>query len=608
MPAELYAYIAEELYQSVPEMLRQQLLRLALAPELTQDAASEQLGDDANLVIEHARKVGFVSTDQVSELHPLVREFLLQKLSEEPHAQSAARKAVLACADRNRWNRAFELVIRFGLDDMIEALLEAAYKPLARSGHLGTLSTLIANVRASSSVHPAVIDLIEADIALRDGADALAIDLATRAAVQLGKDHALISRANAIVGQSAFSQANLATAESGYRAAHETASDDQDAAEALYGWALASIQGEVGDPAPILAKLKLRRYSSQLDLVRQGTVELARRRFSEGLAAPLGLEESIHALTRVEDPRVRTSLTFSLAYALGVMSEYHEALELATRSHQEVDAFDLEFARPHSNWNLAFIYVGLRRFGAAERCLQLVEDACRQRPLGYHVLNARILRTRLALQTGELERALELVRPNATEIAIPSLHGEYLATRALTFAACGDIERAESTAAEAVRRTTAVEVKVLAVAARAVSSTGAHQANDCRALFSCARQLGAWDPVVTALRCSTRLSELAASLQDVRRDLELLYQRSNDLSLARRAGIRARSPRSPEELLSPREREVLGLLARGFRNREIANALVISESTTKVHVRHILEKLGVRTRSEAVARFNLFAS
>ena len=40
--------IAEELYQSVPETLRQQLLRLALAPELTQDAMSELLGDDGD--------------------------------------------------------------------------------------------------------------------------------------------------------------------------------------------------------------------------------------------------------------------------------------------------------------------------------------------------------------------------------------------------------------------------------------------------------------------------------------------------------------------------------------------------------------------------------
>jgi DNA-binding NarL/FixJ family response regulator len=51
--------------------------------------------------------------------------------------------------------------------------------------------------------------------------------------------------------------------------------------------------------------------------------------------------------------------------------------------------------------------------------------------------------------------------------------------------------------------------------------------------------------------------------------------------------------------LSPREREVLALLAEGLRNREIAERLVVSETTVKTHVRHILEKLRLRNRSEA---------
>jgi len=53
--------------------------------------------------------------------------------------------------------------------------------------------------------------------------------------------------------------------------------------------------------------------------------------------------------------------------------------------------------------------------------------------------------------------------------------------------------------------------------------------------------------------------------------------------------------------LSPREREVLALLADGMRNREIAERLVVSEATVKTHVRHVLEKLRLRNRSEAAA-------
>ena len=90
--------------------------------------------------------------------------------------------------------------------------------------------------------------------------------------------------------------------------------------------------------------------------------------------------------------------------------------------------------------------------------------------------------------------------------------------------------------------------------------------------------------------------------------LEPLYAHRATSSLARKAGFRTRSNRSPADLLTPREFEVLGLIAAGMRNGEIARALFISQSTAKVHVRHVLEKLGVRTRAEAVARLKMFGS
>ncbi len=120
----------------------------------------------------------------------------------------------------------------------------------------------------------ATLDLVDAEVASRDGAYELALDLADRVGSQLPATHALASRAHAIVAYCAFSQADLESAEAAYRRAHGTATDDQDRAEALYGQALASIQGEIGDPAPILRQLARRRRKSALDLVRWGAVEI----------------------------------------------------------------------------------------------------------------------------------------------------------------------------------------------------------------------------------------------------------------------------------------------------------------------------------------------
>jgi len=66
-----------------------------------------------------------------------------------------------------------------------------------------------------------------------------------------------------------------------------------------------------------------------------------------------------------------------------------------------------------------------------------------------------------------------------------------------------------------------------------------------------------------------------------------------------RTWLRRPSPPDPLQPLSPREREVLRLIARGHSSRQIARDLAIGEQTVKTHVRSILSKLGLQDRVQA---------
>jgi two-component system, NarL family, response regulator DevR len=73
--------------------------------------------------------------------------------------------------------------------------------------------------------------------------------------------------------------------------------------------------------------------------------------------------------------------------------------------------------------------------------------------------------------------------------------------------------------------------------------------------------------------------------------------------LARRGKIAGGGGDSDLMLLSPRENDVLAMLADGLTDREIAQALTISPRTVETHVSNILHKLGVRNRAEAAQRY-----
>jgi DNA-binding NarL/FixJ family response regulator len=99
-----------------------------------------------------------------------------------------------------------------------------------------------------------------------------------------------------------------------------------------------------------------------------------------------------------------------------------------------------------------------------------------------------------------------------------------------------------------------------------------------------------------------RADELVRAIRDVRAGGAPM-----STNIARQVVQAFKKPASPERGdvpdLSPREREVLELLAKGYQSKEIATQLGIAYWTVESHVAHIYQKLRVRSRAEAVAKY-----
>jgi len=85
---------------------------------------------------------------------------------------------------------------------------------------------------------------------------------------------------------------------------------------------------------------------------------------------------------------------------------------------------------------------------------------------------------------------------------------------------------------------------------------------------------------------------LADAIRDVHNGRPALHPEAQTRLMHRTSG-------QPGSTLTPRERDVLRLLAEGFANKEIARRLFVSEKTVKTHVSSILQKLGVQDRTQA---------
>jgi DNA-binding NarL/FixJ family response regulator len=208
---------------------------------------------------------------------------------------------------------------------------------------------------------------------------------------------------------------------------------------------------------------------------------------------------------------------------------------------------------------------------------------------------------------GDPDEALALLSAQLGRPPSDALHAEYLASRALACATAGDQASAHELASDVLRNPRfAIGGAASAICVHAIVSLlreNPKAIDQVDRAFRFVVQGGRFDEFVAAYRAvPIFLRSVLESAQQ--RDLAAaVVARANDGKLAKEIGFEISTPLvGPLGQLTPREREVLALVAQGLTNRQIATRLVISEATVKVHVRHLLEKLGAATRAEAAAR------
>jgi DNA-binding NarL/FixJ family response regulator len=221
-------------------------------------------------------------------------------------------------------------------------------------------------------------------------------------------------------------------------------------------------------------------------------------------------------------------------------------------------------------------------------------------PRSFFVHDLPVQRARLYASVNDLQRAFDVLSLDRVERAAATSRGESIGWRALFTAIAGDPSRATALARESRRVSRDLGTRAISHTAEAIVALGEEKHDAAVALIKRVVATGMYDPVVMAVRATPPLGAFIAEQVQWRSWLQQLLEASRDVSLAASLGLRIpRAARRRAANLSPRESEVHELIAQGLTNEEIAKVLYISVSTAKVHVKHIYEKLGVRSRLEA---------
>ncbi len=613
IPETLHEYFAEELYHGLTEDLRWDVAQLSLAPVINERVARALFDKRSQSVMEEGYTAGFLSKDaQGYDMHPLLRQFLrgkLRELEKEDVAQTARTLGNLY-ADESRWDEAASVAEEFGLVELMLKVLTEALEPALSEGRLATVNRWVEMTKVAAPTAP-VVRFAEIEVAFRTGDWVAARDKATQLAQTIDQDDSLASRVYLRAGQIAHLDDRLQEAVELFNAAEQQANTPTDLRRARWSkFVTLTDLDEREDAEDALSALEKLPPLSVDDLLRASQARLQWALRWGGLAKALeGLPTVLDLVDRSADPIVRTGFLQTYGVALALSARYLESSEIARRQIEEAERFRLDWVLPHALEMRAGAEFGVRDFRTALKTLARVRRLAEAQGNAHTEFNVDVLTARVYLCSGAPERALSLLENREGEATSPGMEGDYLATSGFALACCDRTEDAHRRldASEAV--TTHLESRVLSSFGRAVASAFDHPngtidlallTQACAAAY----ETGNFDAFVTAYRAFPGLLQALSDANiDTRPFFHLVHKL--DSRLAETVGIEApvQETRASGEGLTPREREVLDLVRQGMSNRQIARTLWIAESTVKVHVHHVLEKLGVRSRTEAVALY-----
>lgn len=601
-PAALYDYFAEELYQGLGAEVQLGLLKLALAPPLHPKEAEVLLGDHADQVLEAGIQGGIVSVTAggTVEFHPLLREFLQAKLRNGSDRDSAAMVRAVGdvLLENQQWDEAFELGAAFNAPGLVAGTVRRGLEGALQSGRTTSVQKWLEFAAQAGHDSP-VYEIAAAELALREGRFRKAQAFAEAALQRLPRTDEMRADASLLAGRAAHLDSRDSEAIQLYQLARKEASSEVTARRAWWGQLASEIDLELPEARRTLDELAASSDRSVVELVMLADRALM---LEERFGAYRSIEAARAAAQlayRLEDPTRRCSFRNVFSFALALNGEYDECLAVVGEMSQDVEKFRLAFVRPYVESARAIAFAGKRNFAESLAALDSVRDYGRRLGDTHAGLNGCAIASRVHLATGHFDEALEALALPIRR-GIRSMQAEVLACRALAYACAGDSERALRNATRAESLSGSVQVRVAVACSRAIRAVrlGLETSIELsRQALDVALDSQNIDYFVTAYRAEPELVRHPLSPTQ-HASLRTILERAGDADLIEMMASRRVEP----AMLSPREEEVCALIALGCSNRDIAGRLFISEATVKVHVRHVFEKLGVRSRTAAALR------